>query len=241
MAREHGPYSVAFPVDFTSKGDTTRDAFRKHMDEITRIYGILTGLDADTIDSDAVNEILQKHVNSTNPHPNYTPSVSWANVTNKPGLGDLSGNIDGSRISGMIAASKVSGALTGATIATGNVTGLEAFVNGKIPDGITESTLGETGYVKFGNGLIMQWGSIDYNGNGTLGMVINFPIAFTKECYSLTVTPQTLLNAVIAFLTPLVWGSSDLGLSKSGFRVHLTNLSGGDATEAKLSYIAIGA
>ena len=166
MAREHGPYSVAFPVDFTSRGDTTRDAFRKHMDEITRIYGILTGIDADTLDTQTVSDMLQRHIDSTNPHPNYTPSVSWSNVTNKPGLGDLSGSIDGSRISGTIAASKVSGALTGATIASGNVTGLEAFVKALIPDsggngdGITEKSLGETGYVKFANGLILQWGKV---------------------------------------------------------------------------------
>ena len=194
MAREHGPYSVAFPVDFTSRGDTTRDAFRKHMDEITRIYGILTGIDADTLDTQTVSDMLQRHIDSTNPHPNYTPSVSWSNVTNKPGLGDLSGSIDGSRISGTIAASKVSGALTGATIASGKVTGLEAFVNGVIDsrggDDGGDSELGETGYVKFGNGLMLQWGCIDYDDNG-VGMVINFPIEFTKGCYSLTVTPQT--------------------------------------------------
>ena len=238
MARTKGPYSAAFPVNFTSSGDTTRDAFKKHMDEITRIYGILTDFDKDIASTEGITGELTRHINSTNPHPNYKPSVSWSDVNNKPGLDDLSGTLT---------ASKVRGSLTGATIATGNVTGLEAFVNGKISaiptdkgDGITESNLGETGYVKFNNGLILQWGYVDYSGNGTLGMTINFPIEFTKACYSLTVTPQTNLNAVLPVLTPLVWGSSDLGLSKSGFRVHLTNLSGGSATEAKLSYTAIG-
>lgn len=97
MAREKEPYSVAFPVNFTSEGDTTRDAFRKHMDEITRIYGILTGIDADTMDTDAVSAMLQRHIDSANPHPNYTPSVSWTNVTNKPGLDDLSGTLTASK------------------------------------------------------------------------------------------------------------------------------------------------
>lgn len=86
MTRLRGPYSVAFPVNFTSRGDTTRDAFRKHMDEITRIYGILTGLDADTMDADnvnnSVNEILQK----------WKPSMSF---------NDITGSLSTDRISGL--------------------------------------------------------------------------------------------------------------------------------------------
>ena len=191
MAREHGPYSVAFPVDFTSKGDTTRDAFRKHMDEITRIYGILTGLDADTIDSDAVNEILQKHVDSTNPHPNYKPS--WANLTNKPSLDDLSGTLT---------ASKVKGVLTNATMASGNVTGLEAFVNSKIPsdsgNGIIGSSLNKNGYVKFKNGFIAQWGQVsltqdEYNSSRETPHSANFPVKFPTSCF--TVIAGTGINA----------------------------------------------
>lgn len=156
MARVSGPYSAAFPVNFTSKGDTTRDAFKKHMDEIARIYGILTDFDKDIPDADSITGQLTTHINSTNPHPNYKPSISWSDVTNKPGLNDLSGTL---------AASKVVGELTNATIATGKVTGLEAFVNGKIPasggDGITEKLLGSSGYVKFKNGLMVQWGKTE--------------------------------------------------------------------------------
>lgn len=179
MARARGPYSAAFPVNFTSGGDTTRDAFKKHMDEIARIYGILTDFDKDIPDASSFTGQLTTHINSTNPHPNYNPSISWSNVTNKPGLNDLSGTLS---------ASKVVGALTGATIASGNVTGLEAFVNGKIPasggDGITEEALGSSGYVKFKNGLMVQWGTSKAT-NGTTGHA-TFAKSFPTRCFMVT-------------------------------------------------------
>ena len=199
MAREKGPYSVAFPVDFTSKGDTTRDAFRKHMDEITRIYGILTGLDDDTMDADSVSAMLQRHIDSTNPHPNYKPSVSWANVTNKPSLGEISGNLE---------ASRVIGKLTGANIDYDKVNGLSAFVDGKMPtstgngDGITALSKATNGYAKFNNGLIIQWGTgsvassssglthPDLSGGSTSYQTatITFSTSFSSMCYDVILT-----------------------------------------------------
>ena len=176
MARVRGPYSVAFPVNFTSKGDTTRDAFKKHMDEISRIYGILTDFDKDVANTEGITGELTKHINSSNPHPNYKPSVSWSDLKNKPGLDDLSGTLS---------ASKVKGELTNATIASGKITGLEAFVNGKIPeskgDGITNANLSENGHVKFNNGLIIQWG-VSSKAKGTIGHV-TFPIKFPNKCF----------------------------------------------------------
>lgn len=182
MARVRGPYSAAFPVNFTSNGDTTRDAFKKHMDEITRLYGILTEFDKDIANAEGMTGQLTSHINSANPHPNYKPSVSWSNVTDKPGLDDLGGTLT---------ASKVKGALTGATIASGNVTGLEAFVNGKIPaskgDGITESSLNESGSIKFANGLMIQWGISDSPAN-VANHAITFPKAFPTACYTVMLT-----------------------------------------------------
>ena len=222
-------YDITYPIDFRSGGDSVKVAFSKLIEEVRTIYGILNELAGDDFTDEQRAKILAS----------LTGSIAGSRIT-----GSISGTIDGSQVTGTLTASKVSGELTGATIASGNVTGLEAFVNGKIPadkgDGITEITKSQNGYVKFGNGLILQWGCVDYDVGGTLGMVINFPIEFTKECYSLTVTPQTNHYAVSAFLTPLVWGSSDLGLSISGFRVYLTNLFDGDARGAKLSYMAIG-
>ena len=181
--RERGPYSVQFGVNFTSGGDTTRDAFRKHMDEITRIYGLLTGLDADTIDASTVNTMLTNHINSTNPHPKWKITPSWADITNKPGLDDLGGTLT---------ASKVTGALVNATIPSGNVTGLEAFVNGKIPadkgDGITESALAANGRVKFKNGLMILWGSTSNIFQSGVEGTYSFPTKFSSSCFSVQLT-----------------------------------------------------
>lgn len=196
--RQRGPFTVAYPVDFTSKGDTTRDAFRKHMDEIARIYGILTALDAATLDANDVSEILQRHIDSANPHPNYKPNIAWNDLTSKPSLEDLSGNLD---------ASRVVGKLTNATIDTGNINGLSTYLSGylsgQIPadkgDGITQSSLNENGYAKFKNGLIIQWGKMILNTGhelitqtGGIGFDgdsrISFPTQFPTKCFSVVAT-----------------------------------------------------
>ena len=186
-SRQRGPYTVAYPVDFTPQGDTTQVAFRKHIDEIIRIYGILTGLDAATLDADDVHEILNEHINSTNPHPNYRPSISWNDLTNKPGLDSLSGTLN---------ASKVYGNLSNATIDYNKVndlpTYLSGYLSGRIPadkgDGITAGSLNENGYVKFNNGLIIQWGrgadqsSYDSSTNATW---VSFPVSFSSKCLNI--------------------------------------------------------
>lgn len=173
MARVKGPYSAAFPVNFTSGGDTTRDAFKKHMDEIARIYGILTDFDKDVANTESISGQLTNHINSTNPHPYWTLKPSWANITNKP--------TNLLTTDSTIAASKVVGELTNATIASGKITGLEAFVNGKIPassgDGITDKSLSNSGYVKFKNGLIVQWGTSDLNKSEK-----KFTYTFPSQC-----------------------------------------------------------
>lgn len=149
-----GPFSVGFPVNFKSGGDTTRDAFGQHIEEIKRIYGILNALDAGKVSASDVsglsgsigniNTALTNHINSTNPHPNYKPSVSWSDLTGtKPNLADLNGNLPMSRITGNLDASRINGLPTGDRTDKG--------------DGITESTLAQSGYVKFNNGFIFQW------------------------------------------------------------------------------------
>lgn len=235
MARVRGPYSAAFPVNFTSNGDTTRDAFKKHMDEITRLYGILTEFDKDIANAEGMTGQLTSHINNANPHPNYKPSVSWSNVTDKPGLDDLGGTLT---------ASKVKGALTGATIASGNVTGLEAFVNGKIPaskgDGITEGNLGEAGYVKFNNGLMIQWGKTAYQYEYLHGTEneATFGKEFASSCYG--VIAQVCHNGIDQTLGAM---TSVTGITNKGFKYihekfHASN--SGGSNPWFLRYIAIG-
>ena len=47
-------YNVAYPVNFYSGGDTTKEAFGKHIQEIQRIYGIINALNADKVSADEV-------------------------------------------------------------------------------------------------------------------------------------------------------------------------------------------
>ena len=144
-----GPFNVGYPVNFKSGGDTTRDAFGKHIQEIERIYGYLNALDAGKVSASDVSGLsgsvsnlstaLTNHINSTNPHPNWKPSVSWSDLTGtKPNLASFSGNLDASRIDNLPS-------------------------SGGNGDGITESSLSNNGYAKFGNGLILHWGEAPYN------------------------------------------------------------------------------
>ena len=53
---------------------------------------------------------------------------------------------------------------------------------------IVASSLGTNGYVKFGNGLILQWGSFN-DSSSTYGMkLVSFPIAFTTSVFTLVQT-----------------------------------------------------
>ena len=164
------PYEEEFPVDFRSGGDTTKDAFGKHIQEIKRIYGILTALNNGKVSADDVATSLTNHINDTNPHPNWKLSLS-----------DLTGDID---------ASKVKGKLENANIDTSGVNGLKDFIDGRIPDnkGISAQSLGGNGYIKFANGFLMQWGvqQVDNNGNVEqmqVARTIEYPIAFTANVW----------------------------------------------------------
>ena len=80
------PFEVGYPVRFYSGGDTTREAFQKHIQEIERIYQIINQLDADKISSGDID--LSSHINAANPHPNLS-------------LDTLGGTIPASKITGL--------------------------------------------------------------------------------------------------------------------------------------------
>lgn len=187
-------FSVGYPVKFWTGGDTTRDAFGKQIQEIERIYGILNALGTGKASYEEIASAVGSHKYESNPHPNWKPSMSFS---------DLAGSFDGS---------KVIGKLPNANIDAGKVNGLEDYVKGLIPDtsgndesGIADSSLNENGYVKFGNGLIMQWGNsanISESASDSYGIYhrVTFPHAFFSKC----------LNVI---LTPVNWGIRDLTLS----------------------------
>ena len=182
-----GPFEVEFPVKFYSGGDTTRDAFSKHIQEIKRIYGILNALDSGKASSLAIAKAILDHVNSNNPHPNWKPSMNFS---------DISGNLDANRVYGL---------LSNATINASKVIGLEALINNKVPDisGLINDLKdlkyeepkieGKNGYMKLPNGMIIQWGvSTDASKTGNYTGRITFNSEFPTACVS--VTGCTYLN-----------------------------------------------
>ena len=225
-----GPFSVGYPVAFRSGGDTTREAFGKHIQEIERIYGILNALDAGKMSSGDMAGSLDAHINSSNPHPNWKPSISFS---------DIAGNIDASKISGSLAnatipAGNVIGNLSQATIDSDRVNGLQNFVNNLISaagagsggggsgDGIVMSRLSKKGYAKFNNGLIVNWNSttaeqMTADAGGYLRE--SFAQPFSSSCFC-------LCSNVL-----LVYSS----LNTSSFTMPAANTAG-----LNISYIALG-
>ena len=67
-----------------------------------------------------------------------------------------------------------------------------AFVRNLINQFKTDGTLGgivggsltQNGWVKFSNGLILQWGLIKQNHSGDITYTINFPISFSNNCFA---------------------------------------------------------
>lgn len=75
---------------------------------------------------------------------------------------------------------------------TAFVQSLVNSIKGSIGGTISAASLNTNGYVKFSNGLIVQWGSYSSGrqGNATASNSFNFPIAFPSVCYSVVLAPQ---------------------------------------------------
>ena len=169
------PFDVAFPVNFYSSGDTTTEAFGKHIQEIKRIYGVINAVNADKVSAEEITEkldkinndfvdfgnSLQEHIEASNPHPNYKPSFN-----------DISGKLDASRLSGQLPIRVVENGT--AVVVDPDITTI--FV----PQGIDYSILDNNGYVRFGNGLILQWGIVN---TGSGNERHSFKISFPKSCF----------------------------------------------------------
>lgn len=210
-------YSVGYRINDEPNGDTVSEAFSKVNAETERVYGIL-------------NELKGNDVT-----PSELEELKTGNILGGRVIGTVAGNIDGSHITGNIPAWMVLGALTQSTIAAGKVSGLTEFVNEIIDDGggsgspdkgdgITQSSLTSNGYVKFGNGLILQWG-IAYPSINAAEYNVTFGKSFATECYVVIVSGSTA--GVIVGRT----------LSTTGFTV---SMAAAGTNGTKVSYIAIG-
>ena len=65
-----------------------------------------------------------------------------------------------------------------------------------LPDQITASSNADNGYIKFDNGLIIQWGVSTTSVNDSTSLNINFNIAFPNQCFVATCTPKSNIGTV---------------------------------------------
>ena len=142
-----GPFSVTYPVNFYSGGDTTKEAFGKHIQEIQKIYGILNSLNSDKVSADELTSKLQAHINDSNPHPNLNLANTQGNLSSSR----VTGNFDFSRITGNLDASRITGYFD-----TSRISGLESYVKDISKKAIGDELNGAT-YMKVGN-ILLQWG-----------------------------------------------------------------------------------
>ncbi len=234
MATLIGPFSKKETVKFWSGGDTTKEAFRKHIEEIDRIYGYLNALDIGKVSvADEgglstsignINTALTNHINNANPHPNYKPSVSWSDLTGtKPNLADLNGNLPMSRITGNLDASRITNLPTS---------------GGGSEDGVTDSSLGDNGYVKFNNGLIINWGNMTISNPNNIQRPVVFAKAFPNFCFAVT------LGDVWASDTAFRRMIQAMNVTKTGFDLAIQNPTNEGQTDywkyLRCNYIAIG-
>jgi hypothetical protein len=70
------PYNPAFPIAYRADGDTTRIAINKHIQEILRLYSLLYNIDIRKLNVDEFN----RHVNSSDPHPNLNINNTIGNI-----------------------------------------------------------------------------------------------------------------------------------------------------------------
>ena len=90
--------------------------------------------------------------------------------------------------------------------------------------GITASSLGANGYVKFSNGLIIQWGRLVYGSNV-------FPTPFTTAAYRMVTANRPVWQ-------PTSSDTTTFGMTTTGF--YITDLGVGDSWKIAGDYIVIG-
>lgn len=95
-------------------------------------------------------------------------------------------------------------------------------LKGSIGGAIVASNLAQNGYVKFSNGLIIQWGVLS---NVQKSITINFPISFVNNIFSITASHATSQYEDLVITT----------ISKTGAVFY-----GRDVRQGQTRYIAIG-
>lgn len=218
-------YDVKYPVDFRSGGDSVKDAIGKHIEEFNTVYGVLNEL----AENDLTEEQKQK--------------VLYGNIDGSRVIGNVEGYIHGSHITGTIDGGKITGTIPNATIPASQIDGLKDAISGEIDtkdigSGIIVSSMEENGCIKFGNGIMFQWGVVEIKTGSE--HFVEFPTGFTRICCNVTLS--LIHNLKHCDLTVAI---SPNGIRKSGFSYHWDldpALVPADevVSNAKISYFAVG-
>lgn len=239
-------WTPMYPVNFVPKGDTTTVAFGKHIQEIERIYEILSDVDANSVDTGTVNTLITNAIN--NLKRTWKPSYSFWEIDGELSLSDA-------RLTGELPASKVKGNLINAKIDAKNVNDLDDEVKKYIP---TSSGSGDgiktfdppsgispfyswDGYVEFYAGFKIQFGfrrfdsvriggSIPQTDQYVLNADVYFPKSFSSNLISIYTQGYNSRNLSI--------GVSNV--TTSGFLVSCSHYDGGSIASAPFYYLALG-
>ena len=208
MTLANAPFEVAYPVKFYSEGDTTKDAFGKHIQEIERIYGLLNALNADKLSVDVFNNIHNAHVNSSNPHPNLDlgntkGSLATSRLSGNLPFSRIDGSLDLSRTTGNLDGSRVTGTLSNANIGTGGINGLESYVKGIVEANAGGIKTTSKGAYMYAGDVLLQWGSVhagEMSNGETKSVTVNLPKPYkTANEQSLTLGSTGVHSVYEAF------------------------------------------
>ena len=184
-----GPWDVQYPVRFYDGGDTSTQAFEKHIQEIIRIYGLLNALDEGKLDIGDFEKAMDAHIQDADPHPNLQHNTLRGkegggsghyyhmSPSEKSDLDDMRGIIQGMIDDAMEGAGggdtpnheDLPGLLGGDSNGHYHLTsdllnklmGLEGGGGGGSTTPAPSGLTMETGngYVKFSNGFVIMWGT----------------------------------------------------------------------------------
>ena len=225
-------FSVEYPVNFRSGGDTTKDAFWKHIQEIQRIYDIMNAINAASASSDsisgAISGELQRHEINPNTHQNI--KLKFTNLTDK--INAVTQIADNS-------------------IPTGKINGLSALISNivDIPtinysNAFPSSKIQENGYVKLANSLVIQWGNMTLSKPlQEKAYKVTFSQAFEEKCLNISLTLQSTEGSNALSITPQTIKEK---ITKTDFEFFLqyfwnsVDEVGSYQGNVSISYIAIG-
>ena len=195
-------YEIGYPVDFRSTGDTTREAFAKHINEIKRIYGYLNDLEL-KIKKAAANILSElEEQNATKPSYSFT---------------EITGNLD---------ASRVSGELTNATIDVSKLLGLAGNITFEHKKATTITTDDSTQFaIKLNNSPIIVGGTATTSALGAIsthdgtfsGVYTSIPFGydFEHEVLSVVLTMGTFIPPSESTMKWIENGKITLGLAQT--------------------------